>query len=541
MRVADCSFTSFVLPFLYNPAHFEARVERVEQALAAGNRGSLVWEAAHLPHADVLRHVAEFINSPRGAAPTARAWDMTAAALALPDRIGTASTWTLIRQTSHVQSVVPFRFKRVRLVLFRAGVGLLTIEASPLSSEMEHWLDFLSYFRFFAGDRGISIQPGCHGGQPEAACDDLAIAERTRLLDELIRWSLETASIPEDPITSCVEEPDRVQRGPWWEEVFMPGRLIPFAAVYLDGVPEADVPAIRYRFRSFFHTGQGGEPGGEERVESDGRSLMQYAGKLWFTFSLEGVTFQAFDAPDNHFYRVDLPNHLRDQYFLVFLLVLQQRFALMRISQEVARCWHDEQKQGAGSGRADAAGMADEARAQTFARLQDAFLAYTARSHFTQVMQHDNHHRFYRQWQEVLQVDRLYQEVRDEVQEMHSFVHTQLAQEQRRAAEAQERAQQEETRQATNLQVMLARIAFLIGLPTLALQFLSTVGVRSWRAATLWTAGAFVVAAVASALAGRMIRGRRAAAPGAAPARRGSLPGGGQKAGLAGREHVDGP
>ena len=66
----------------------------------------------------------------------------------------------------------------------------------------------------------------------------------------------------------------------------------------------------------------------------------------------------------------------------------------------------------------------EKERTVIFERIRDRLLEFTARGYFTQVMQREHHHRVYRKWQEVFQLERLYQEVSEEVREMHEYLQT---------------------------------------------------------------------------------------------------------------------
>ena len=94
---------------------------------------------------------------------------------------------------------------------------------------------------------------------------------------------------------------------------------------------------------------------------------------------------------------------------------------LMHLSDQVSESWL----------------RGDEAtRMATFTRIRDALLEFTARGYFAQVMQLEQHHRYYCRWRETLQLETLYQEVSDEVREMHDYLQLQL---ERRRVEQSER------------------------------------------------------------------------------------------------------
>jgi hypothetical protein len=148
-------------------------------------------------------------------------------------------------------------------------------------------------------------------------------------------------------------------------------------------------------------------------LRPDHPCLLEYAQDMWFTFAQQAAGFVAFNAPSNagNFFRTDLPRRLRNRYFLLYQLALHQKFMLMHLSDQVSESWL----------------RGDEAtRMATFTRIRDALLEFTARGYFAQVMQLEQHHRYYCRWRETLQLETLYQEVSDEVREMHDYLQLQL-------------------------------------------------------------------------------------------------------------------
>jgi len=132
---------------------------------------------------------------------------------------------------------------------------------------------------------------------------------------------------------------------------------------------------------------------------------MQYTECSWFVFSLDGAGFLAFDPPESEFWTKELPKHLlKDQYYLLFLLVQQQRLFLMDLSEEVAGYeeTHDENPQD-----------------PVFEHLRNRLMDFTSKGLFQQVMQREHHHRVYRKWRSKLEIADLYKEVSDEIKEIH--------------------------------------------------------------------------------------------------------------------------
>lgn len=440
-KVNEISFIKSVYPFLFESEKFKTHVAAVNQARWQGLEQIEIWKSASFPEEDFLPHVALYLNPPASEIPTARLWKMDNNVLISPKGLGNKADWMLL---THSKSI-PFTFESVELVLFSIGIGFLTIQTKPLTDNINDWLDYLHFFRFIKGQKGHrnvhvkaqrrkSFDPQTQEPQfepffPEIAGGIANHPEGQGLLIEVIDAILQTAS-------------PKNETKPWWKEVFVSGHLLPFSVLYVDGSKKENVFPLLYRVRNFFHSEQFIHPAPEDLLRSH-PGLLPYADDQWFVFSLEGGAFVAFDAPKNDFFRINLPTHLRDQYFLLFLLTLHQRFALTRLSQEVSEHW--------------LRGNEDE-RMRYFKRIRFSLMQFTARGYFIQVVQRENHHRFYRKWQEVLQVERLYQEVNDEVQEMYNDLLLQRS-------EAEERA-------SRSLERMVAMLGPIIGVTSVVVTFM---------------------------------------------------------------------
>jgi hypothetical protein len=460
MKVIEPSFLYFVYPFLFEAETFEARVQRIEGAQWPGRERPLpVWKNDPFPEDDLLSHVARYLNPQGGTPPTARLWQLDGNTLQSPNGLGGGADWRLL----YPQGDLPFRFptrraslhlEPVQLALFRMGVGFLTVGASPTTLEGEDWLDFLHYFRFVRGQRKVSVRAQRRTGReevspffPEPAGGPAQHPGGRGVFGEVLDALLRTATTEDDS-------------GNWWSEVFVPGQLIPYAVLFVNEVTEEEVPVLLYRMHNFFHSRQEIHPAPEDLCP-DHPGLLPYAEGQWFVFSLEGGAFVACDAPDTQFFRETLPNHLRDQYFLLFLLSLHQRFTLMSLSQQVSEEWF---------------GRDEMERARDFDLLRDRLLEFTARGYFAQVMQREHHHRCYRRWQETFQIDRLYQEVNDEVREMHDYLLMKRTEHLEELAEAQrqqmEAAAQEEEKRAQHLERRISLLGVFIGVPAVLISFM---------------------------------------------------------------------
>jgi hypothetical protein len=231
-------------------------------------------------------------------------------------------------------------------------------------------------------------------------------------------------------------------------------------------------------------------------LRPDHPALLPYAHRMWFSLTLEGGGFVACDAPETPFWSETMPAHLREQYFLLFLFALHQRFTLMTLSHQVCARWSN--------------GEVAQAEAR-FADLRETLLEFTARGNFDQIMQRDHHDRCFRAWREVFGTARLYREVADEVRELHAMLLMrkteriqQLAEEQRCLTEARAHAEAERDKaaqaRAERLGSWFGAIAFLIGFPALMLSYMDAVGPVSPRVALTGAAMALLLGACMMAL-----------------------------------------
>ena len=437
------SFAYFVYPFLFDEASFDERVAVIELAAWEGRKRPLkVWEREKFSEDDLLPHVAKYLNPPDDTQATAHMWAISADALQSPvGGLGWGNNssieWTL--ETSRED--IPFSVSAVQFVLFCTGVGFLTVCASPNYHDSDSWLNFLHFFRFSHGQRGVRLNarrrvafdeqtrtPEYQSFQPQS---DNLVAQRQnnkQTLDNIIHLLLASGILP-------------AENENWWKNVFVPGQLIPFSSLFIDEAPEEKHPELIYLIRNFFYADKEAYPSAED-LRGDQPSMLMYSQNQRFFFSLNGGGYIAFDAPRNAFFRAELPAHLKDQYYLLFLLALHQRSTLMMLLDQVANNWLIE-------------GIGVEERKRSFDRIRNQLFAFTSRGYFAQAMQSENHHRVYAKWQEIFQVERLYQEISDEIHYMSDFLQSE-----------RDRLRQE---YEENLSRTLNAIALFIGVPTITL------------------------------------------------------------------------
>ncbi|MCT7965099.1 hypothetical protein NG799_01970 [Laspinema sp. D1] len=410
----------FVYPFTFDIATFDSLNQAIPEAKLS-QKQTTVWETQPFPTEDLLFHVANYLKPTESQISTAQRWTLSGA---VRDVFGFQDQWEL--ELTSPQGSVPFAFGKdgkagdvVQLVLFRVGVGFLILQVQPKGNTLEHWLNFLHYFRFLKGQQGskVKVQKRQWDAQNREAFWEDYFPEIAQCppqnkpkFGQIVKALLHTVSSE-----------------PWWSEIFVPGQMLPFVSLYVDNLPEAKTPHLLYKLQNFFHEKQGNDPSPED-LDPQIQPWLPYARGQWFVCTLEGSSFLAVNASTEQFFRETLPYHLRQQYFLLFLLALHQRFALMSLSGQVAESW-----------------VKDEAtRLQQFEKIRDRLLLFTARGYFAQVMQREHHHRCYCKWQEVFQLDRLYREVHDEVREMQEYSTLQYLRRLEAAEKQRDRLRQEE-------------------------------------------------------------------------------------------------
>lgn len=411
------SFIYFVYPFLFDTGEFEARVKVIDTAQLPGrDRTHKIWEPQKFSETDLLLHVANYLNAEIN--PTAQFWKLSDAVRDTFGFRGGKTNWRL----STPQGEIPFCFgeeqgkgnKVVELVLFKVGVGFLIVRSQPTSDQVNDWLNFIHYFRFSSKRQNVKVKAEQRHRTQETQQTELrpffpnlagGIQQHPDGSGELYEIFKVLLSSALEPVPVFWE-----LKSPWWKEVFVPGQMLPFATLFVNNCPEDNIPYLLYKLHNFFPIGELGANPASGDLEIDRSTRICYGKQQWFNFSLEGSSFLAVDAPPTKFYQHNLPDHLRDRYFLLFLLSLHQRFTLMMLSAKVADNWVMGE---------DA--KIDDKRQKVFEEIRNQLLLFTARGYYTQAMQREQHHRCYQKWHEVFGLERLYQEVSDEVREMHEY------------------------------------------------------------------------------------------------------------------------
>jgi hypothetical protein len=338
------SFLLFLYPFHFDGNGYSSQLARVE-ALKGPTKGSdaKVWIKHEFAEDDLLPHVARYLNPEDGVSPTARLWHMDNTSLRSTAFLGAGAEWKL--STPHGD--LPFAIESLQLALFRAGLGFLTLRIHLQADAVADWQNFIHYFRFMRRPHDVKLnvrrRTGIDPETREPILEDYHPAIIPRVNEDAKDRGLSPGEglVPNLVMGEIVNALLRMARSDntdqdWWREVFIPGQLIPFVSLFVNELPEGAAPSLLYKMRNFFHPLQGENPAPED-VRADHHSLLPYAERQWFTFSLDGGAFVGADVPDTQFFRQTLSDHLRDQYYLLFLLVQHQRFVLMGLSQQVSQ------------------------------------------------------------------------------------------------------------------------------------------------------------------------------------------------------------
>ena len=437
------SSLTLVAPFLVTPEGIAAAAARFACATVAGRNGDIpVWQPARVDTDEWLPHIA------RGLAPDA------------PDAVRVGYAWEVTpafaEANAGLSAKVPFEFvlgdarpvplglDAVQLILFRNGTGFVVLRWKVESESPADWLDVQHYARFADGrgrvlrktrrtgkDQTERYFPDPFGGLAATADGRDRLARGEGTCGDLVRVALAGAGLGDGGIPVA--------------DVYLPGRLLPYNVLFLreaDAPPAPDLPreAVLQKLRGMYHAAQPYLPSAAQAVGPP--HFQAYLRDQWFFASLEGGGFVAVDAPPGDFFRHELPRHLAGPYFHLFVLALQQRFALVALSAEVSAQWSSN------PGRSEPGLWAE------FGRIRDRLFDFTARYYFAQVAQRENHHRCYRMWWERFGTAELYAEVCAEVRELSEYL--------------QDRERHGRDRRVGRLTLLLT---VLIGAPSLAIGF----------------------------------------------------------------------
>ena len=420
------SSITFVWPFLFQGSQMQQAVALLRDARVFSRDSSMnVWEPLAFPTTDWLPHVADTLVESPGSPSIAGSFrlhnDFMQSAIGLDAREG-----FVFQRNVNSGISVRIELDKLNIMLFGSGVGFVTQRWRVISEAPDAWLDIQHYCRFRTLARGGSLR---RGGRPAFG-------------HELTFESIDNLALGACDFGRLVPMRD----------VFVCGRTLPYVVLFAQDQPESCLSneMVLYKLRRLLHSRQAHNPTPEQEAISLPQ-FVPYLRNQWFFSSLEGAGFAALDAPDNDFFRSSLPKHLESDYFLLLLFSLQQRFALIDLSAEVARRWTPR--------------PGDQTRRElreVFALIRDRLFDFTCRYQFAHLAQRDNHHNVYCFFRSTFQVDQLYEEVCCEVKEMSEYLR-----------DCDRHAQEDRFSRVTLL------LTVLVGAPSLAIGFWN-ININGW-------------------------------------------------------------
>lgn len=390
---AHASSLRFLLPVRHDEGTYAARSAKALSASLPG-RDKPLWRPFDLVVDDLMPHVRRYLNTDGGDASTATLLSADTNELTWLAG-GNDANWSL--QLPRGRSL-PFRISRAHLLLFRLDVSFLVLDLAPLTDDAADWFDLLHYARFFAGGRVRAVRVdristrSCRAAFALLSPDGAPVedAKRTAVdlpgMRALLDVLLTSATLPDDHGTP--------------QQMNTPGQFLAYPVLFLAGARRGTEQALLARVVGSHHARR---TLSEDFSLDLGASALPYDEDSWLFVSTEGAGFLSLveKEQDNDFARTALPAHVRNEYFLAYVLASFQRYALLRLSDEVAG--------GALT------------RDRGFAGTQRRILEFTGRGMFVQVTHSAHHHAWYAHVQRVQQVAELHQEVRDEVQAFQDY------------------------------------------------------------------------------------------------------------------------
>lgn len=448
----SASGITLILPLALAPGSFADRGQIAGTASLQSRRtGEPCWGAFPFQRELLVSHVSKHL-APGGDGASGRVYSLTKAQVAWlngPPSAHAVWSFRLDRNRS-----VPFTITRAHLFLFVQDIAFVGIEVQPRSDSLADWLDVAHYARFYGSDRapevvltggdmrGFRAVVDLFIGQGLAAPQDREDGQleiRMHGLRSLFAALLATMSRPGEAPHQLGPHPDA-----WMGPLGVPAQMLSYSILTLAGddqLCEAVMPWVAGTHHSRQDV--------STRVDLDAVTVgrMRYGENETFVISGEGAAFVAVRPPEvvaspSSFQSSTLSAHVRSDYLFAYIFSAYQRYALMRLSDEVA-----------------ASVAAD---AQDLRPVHERVLKFTALGLFEQISHSQHHHAFYRKARAVHQVRELHREVRDEVEALYDWQRF-LASEQTAAfqAEQQRLADAEAKRSATDQKRLERRSRFI--------------------------------------------------------------------------------
>jgi hypothetical protein len=424
----SASGITLILPLSLAQGSFADRGRVASTATLQGRRsGEPCWGAFPFQKELLVGHVRKHL-APGGDGATGRVYSLSRAQVAwLNGPRDAHAVWSLRVDRSRS---IPFTITRAHLFVFVHDIGFVAIEVQPTSDSLADWLDLAHFARFYsvgrtpqvvlAGNdmRGLRAVTDLFLGQGLATPhdrEDDQVEIRMPGLRSLVVALLATIALPGEALPRLGPEPDV-----WMEPLGAPGQMLSYSMLSLAGdgqLSDAVMPWVA----GAHHSRQ--TVSARSDLDAVTVGMMRYGENETFVMSGEGAAFVAVRPPDvvaspSSFQSSTLSAHLRSDYLFAYIFSAYQRYALMRLSDEVA------------------ASVADNAN--DLRPVHERVLKFTALGLFEQISHSQHHHAFYRKARAVHQVRELHREVRDEVEALYDWQRF-LASEQTAAFQAEQR------------------------------------------------------------------------------------------------------
>lgn len=485
MPTPSIARSKFVYPFIFDINTFCERCIKIDGAqVSSAEKTWDLWRVSKYSEQDLLPHVANYINNKirknGKSLETVGVWKIQNDILQSPNfGLGSGQgSGSIQYKLCYPHGKIEFKITDVELFLFRTGMGALAIAVEPTleNGNLSSWYDFLSYFKWFQDRHGVSIECSKGVGFDQEKREPIRVSCVPPLAAQVENsqdGTFQFGDILSGLLRSGGLDPEGGEK--WWSDVFVPNQFLPYSTLFLEDTPPEEIPIHVYQFRKMLHSRQTLIPPKFE-ISLEHEALHAYVENQWFTFSLDGGGFIAFNAPDTYFFTTELPIHLMDQYFMVFIMALHQRFVLTRLADEVAKVWLAEDDENSDTNYFN----------NLFGELQKIFLTFYASGNFKQIMQRDNLHQVYNKWLEVFQIDQLSQSVYEAIEHIHGFIQAKQDLILKQIEEAQRQS-------SKRLERQINKLMLIIGVPAVLFPFYEMVRSDGFLMPSLMLIGGIII------------------------------------------------
>jgi hypothetical protein len=421
------SFLRLVCPFFFDSATMPTVVGGADAATWSPRGTSHpVWNQVDYRY--LLPGVQRYINAPRPELSAAGCWRLDESFLGSPAGLGGSRLWSF-RLVKHLHYA---KLKAVELAVFGTGVGFVVFE-----------------FVLTNPPRGIAADDDFAAPGDPATWVDLA-----KLLRRLLYLSIIRKEIHASSLCSLHNEMATLlgtvglKTSPVLDQAAGDGTAIvsaqpiTYTSLFLTGASEDQMRAWTVQLRYNIGSRPLYEVAPEELSLRDS-SIYRRSEGSWFYGSTVAAGFIATDLAPRGYWQ-QFPSELRREYQLALLLALQQRHALLSISDLVSDHWLNANEQ---------------LRVAQFSQLQERLHYLSARLMPPQLGYRSSPQRFYATMRTAFQIAELYDDVRQTVSELSESLRLRLSEEQ---GEQQHRFER-----------MVSGFALLFGVPSLVLAFLA--------------------------------------------------------------------